>query len=235
MTFGQMPLSSNEKELASVIQRKFCGSKRIRRILNPDFQFDSVYRKFDIPDKEQEQIKTMCQGHSDHLDLKWHAETRKHKEMNLRYSYSKYTYPFVFVSFSFFNMLEKNMLTEWPLTELTLFFTGLKMERPTSQVWGGWGRGGGVLRTLMTWVVGVQYYGAWLPAWRRLPGLHYCLCYISKWPKLTPGRVVRYSENLLWVDTSGVRHYLIKPLLWGQNQITVSWKFISFAPHRGKV
>lgn len=70
MTFGQMPLSSNEKELASVIQRKFCGSKRIRRILNPDFQFDSVYRKFDIPDKEQEQIKTMCQGHSDHLDLK---------------------------------------------------------------------------------------------------------------------------------------------------------------------
>lgn len=70
MTFGQMPLSSNEKELASVIQRKFCGSKRIRRILNPDFQFDSVYRKFDIPDKEQEQIKTMGQGHSDHLDLK---------------------------------------------------------------------------------------------------------------------------------------------------------------------
>lgn len=34
------------------------------------------------------------------------------------------------------------MLTEWPLTELTLFFTGLKMERLTSQVWGGWGRGG---------------------------------------------------------------------------------------------
>lgn len=61
--------------------------------------------------------------------------------MNLRYSYSKYTYPFVFVSFSFFNMLEKNMLTEWPLTELTLFFTGLKMERLTSQVWGGWGWG----------------------------------------------------------------------------------------------
>lgn len=40
MTFGQMPLSTDGKELASVIQREFRGSQRIRKILNPDFLFD---------------------------------------------------------------------------------------------------------------------------------------------------------------------------------------------------
>lgn len=152
--------------------------------------------------------------------------------MNLRYSYSKYTYPFVFVSFSFFNMLEKNMLKEWPLTELTPFLTGLKTDKahfPGLGWWWGvfsehWWRG---------WWVSNTAGPGFLPEEDSLDFI--TVHNISKWPKLTPGRVVRYSENLLWVDTSGVRHYFIKPSLWGQNQITISWKFISFDPHRGKV
>ena len=40
----------------------------------------------------------------------------KDKEMNLRYSRSKYTNPFLFVSssVSFFNNLEKKLQEEWP-------------------------------------------------------------------------------------------------------------------------
>lgn len=39
MTFEQMPLSVN-RELVSVVQTGFCGNKRTRKILNPDFLFD---------------------------------------------------------------------------------------------------------------------------------------------------------------------------------------------------
>lgn len=51
-----MPLSTNGRERASMIQREFWGSKRIRKILNPDFLFD---RKFDIAGEEQKETETI--------------------------------------------------------------------------------------------------------------------------------------------------------------------------------
>lgn len=74
----------------------------------------------------------MCKGYSEHLYFKWQAETRKRQEINLRCWSPKQPYPFLFVSFSFsfFNMLEKkNMQKGWALT---LFFTGLRMDKAHS-------------------------------------------------------------------------------------------------------
>lgn len=167
-----MPLSSNEKELTSVIQRKFCGSKRIRKILNPEFLFDSVYRKFDIPNKEQEQIKTMCQGHSEHLDLKWHAETRKTQGNEFKIlTFQIYISISICFLFFFQHVREKHaerMATDWADPILHRAGNG-QGSLPRS------GRERGVLRTMMMWMVGVQYCRAWLPTWRRLTGLHYRL------------------------------------------------------------
>lgn len=60
------------------------------------------------------------------------------------------------------------MQKEWPLTEPTLFFMGLRMDKAHFP-----GAEGGSPSTM--WVVGVQPSGAWSPAWRRLTGLHYLL------------------------------------------------------------
>lgn len=53
----------------------------------------------------------------------------KDKEMNLRYSKSKYTDPFIFCFF--FQQLEKTCRKNG-LTELTFVFRGLRMDKPCS-------------------------------------------------------------------------------------------------------
>lgn len=58
-----------EKNWPQLTEKVLWGQKN-KQNSKPKFSIDSVYRKFDIPDKEQEQMKTVCQGHSEYLDLK---------------------------------------------------------------------------------------------------------------------------------------------------------------------
>lgn len=107
------------------LYREFGGSQRIRKIINLDFLFDpqsieSLTSR--MKNKSKSKLST-CEGHSEHLYLQRQAETMKRQEMNFRYSSAR-----------LFQQVGENMQKEWPLTELTLFFTGPRTQRLISQM-----------------------------------------------------------------------------------------------------
>ena len=125
--------------------------------------------------------------------------------------------------FLFFSLrVGKNMWKEWLLTELTLLFTGQRVDQAHFP-----GTGGPLHRRL-GW--GVQLQGP-APAWRRLAGVHYRLhLKVTKsdtWQSSIqkPCSEEKYLEsNVIFLNPHCVH-----------NPITISCKFISFDSHRGKV
>jgi hypothetical protein len=50
-----MPLSVSGIELVSMVKKEFCGSKRTRKILSPDFLFDFQAKESLLAQKKKDQ------------------------------------------------------------------------------------------------------------------------------------------------------------------------------------
>ena len=84
------------------LQRGSCGSKRTRKVLNPNFLFapQSIGSLTSQVPSERKLKLSMCKDRSGDLYLNGEQRPGKDKETNLTYANSRYTNPFLRVSFS---------------------------------------------------------------------------------------------------------------------------------------